>query len=343
MQANATTQAPGSQPTSMLTNAQDPAIFGGLWVDGQNVDREISNKTKGETTDTASYLQEYVERGYTIFRGVIAPELVDRVVNDTLDIFNHGERYVAKKGGRYIDPLKMKKDDPEARSHRISDIYGISANARDAIYPPIVAEFLGLVFGEPAIAMQSISFEYGSQQAIHQDTAYVVSNKPRSLAATWLALEDVEEGTGELIYYPGSHRFDHFLFSGSHKEWAVNRDGEEQHKEFLKQLHSQAEARGLKIEHFLPRKGDILVWHADLAHGGAKITKPNRTRRSLVTHFCPQSVKPRYHTSMGDKYFEYEYGPESFFTTKHYDLRDLKRGTLPKIVFDGGVSENRKK
>lgn len=334
--------APGSIKAEILPYAQDASVFGGLWVDDRDAMQRMAADIREATYDLEAHMREYLDRGYTIFKNVISHDLADKVLRDTHDVFAHGERYIAKRGGKYIDPLAISRDKPEDRVVRISDIYAISENARDAIYPGPVAEFIARIFGEPAIAMQSISFEYGSQQAIHQDTAYVVSNKPRSLAATWLALEDVEEGAGELIYYPESHRFDHFLFSGSAKEWAVGRDGDDQHKEFLQQLHAQARARGLAVEHFLPRKGDLLVWHADLAHGGARITKPGKTRRSLVTHFCPASVKPRYRASMGEKYCEFQYGPKSLFTSKHYDLRALERGRLPPIIYDGGVSAGRK-
>ena len=42
------------------------------------------------------------------------------------------------------------------------------------------------------------------------------------------------------------------------------------------------------------KKGDILVWHADLAHGGSPVKRPELTRQSLVGHFCPQSAEPLY-------------------------------------------------
>ena len=32
------------------------------------------------------------------------------------------------------------------------------------------------------------------------------------LIASWIALEDVQPGSGELMYVPGSHRFEVFIF-----------------------------------------------------------------------------------------------------------------------------------
>ena len=41
------------------------------------------------------------------------------------------------------------------------------------------------------------------------------------------------------------------------------------------------------------RKGDALIWAADLAHGGKPISQ-DHTRLSIVTHYCPAEVAPLY-------------------------------------------------
>ena len=76
----------------------------------------------------------------------------------------------------------------------------------------MLAPPLKLIFEDNPLAFQSIYFHRGSQQSIHQDTAYVITKKPLSLAASWLSLQDVEPGSGELAYYPKSHKYDHFYF-----------------------------------------------------------------------------------------------------------------------------------
>ena len=65
---------------------------------------------------------------------------------------------------------------------------------------------------------------------MHRDTAYVVVDPPLALAACWIALEDVRPGSGELMYYDGSHRMDDHLFSGRYKCWHPDRDGVDQHE-----------------------------------------------------------------------------------------------------------------
>ena len=42
---------------------------------------------------------------------------------------------------------------------------------------------------------------------------------------------------------------------------------------------------GFKKEKFLAKKGDLLLWHANLLHGGDSIKNDNLTRWSQVTHY----------------------------------------------------------
>ena len=41
---------------------------------------------------------------------------------------------------------------------------------------------------------------------------------------------------------------------------------------------------------FTAKKGDVLIWHANLIHGGEKITRPGSTRKSIVVHYFADGV-----------------------------------------------------
>lgn len=310
-----------------------------LWIDDDN---EFSRRIDSVPSHLAEYVSDFSRDGYVVIKNAVSEEVIDQILQETDAIFSDPEKYVVRNAGKYVDPVDLPS---LGIGDRIIDLYGVSPAARQAIHSPIVTEFLQLVFEEPAIAMQSLSFNYGSQQSIHQDTAYVISKEPLKLAASWLALEDVTPGAGELIYYPGSHKFDHFLFGGDTKGWEKKRHGDEAHMEFLKQLHDQAKARGIEIERFIAKKGDILIWHADLAHGGARSTIPGQTRKSLVTHYCPFSNKPKFVDLAGEHYFEHRVdhtnGATGYFASRHYELEDLSRTQNASIYYDGGVSRRR--
>ena len=44
--------------------------------------------------------------------------------------------------------------------------------------------------------------------------------------------------------------------------------GDEPHDRWSRWLREEGERRGLELQTFRAKKGDILIWHADLAHGG---------------------------------------------------------------------------
>src|SRR6266516_4337125 len=72
--------------------------------------------------------------------------------------------------------------------------------------------FVELIFGAPAIAFQSLYFEYGSQQGLHRDPMFVVTDPPSHLLASWVALEDITPDSGPLAYVPGSQHLPWYEF-----------------------------------------------------------------------------------------------------------------------------------
>jgi ectoine hydroxylase-related dioxygenase (phytanoyl-CoA dioxygenase family) len=207
----------------------------------------------------------------------------------------------------------------ELERARVVDSYAFYDSAREALFARPIVDFLRTIFEADPLLFQSLSFHKGSQQGMHQDTAYVVVSSPLRLAGVWIALEDVVEGSGELMYYRGSHRLPEYLFSGEHKHWKPERDGDEQHAEWGRLLNENAERLGMERQTFLARKGDVLIWSADLAHGGSPVTDPELTRRSLVGHFCPDGVEPNYFTYRTDRRTKVPYGG-GWYSSEYYDL-----------------------
>jgi len=75
----------------------------------------------------------------------------------------------------------------------------------------------------------------------------------------------------------------------------------------------------LTLQRFLARKGDALIWAADLAHGGSPITDPRLTRRSLVTHYTPESTAPAYFRALPtEKRVRFTVRPGCSWITSYY-------------------------
>jgi phytanoyl-CoA hydroxylase len=238
-------------------------------------------------------LDQLMRDGYTVIENAVPHWAIDAYLREY-------EAAVATPGAVEIDVPAVGRrpfDREQARraGTKVLDTGMILPSGTLLCFAPRVSRVLEAVFSDKVLAFQTLHFEVGSTQGIHQDTAYVVvQQEPMHLLAVWLALEDVQPGTGELIYYIGGHRIPDFCYSGQFKHWNPDRDGHEQHEAHSWHMHQQARDKGLQLGRFLPRKGDVLFWHADLPHGGSEITQPNTSRRSLVTHYCPRSRDPHY-------------------------------------------------
>lgn len=297
--------------------------YGGLWIDRSDwrdqLDRRV--RAKSIATHTAQRIESFVENGYVILERAVDPAAIDRFETRISAAFANGDSSVlCQPLGRHA-PQPITAETPR-RGARVVDAFAPLPEALELLSSPALTAFLKAIFDADPHLFQSLSFDLGSEQGLHQDTAYVVVERPLELAAAWIALEDVTPGSGELMYMPGSHRFPDFPFGGDKKHWNPQSDGEGPHEAWARWLYEEGERRGLQVRRFLPKKGDVLIWHADLAHGGSPVTTPGVTRKSLVGHYCPRGVRPNY----------FLYNPERrtllqrgglYYSSEHYDLRGV--------------------
>ena len=296
--------------------------FGGLWTDRRDAETMLAQKRRAGEINflVARKLRFWMKHGYVILRNAVPHEWIDELMRDIDGAWERKDpRYkVQTDHDNYIPLAEADRSSPKIK---LLDVYAYSEAARQIMFAPKIEYFLRTVFERDVLCFQNLTFEMGSTQGIHQDTAYVVCSKPMELAASWVALEDVKPGSGELRYYPGSHRYPDFNFGDeTRKHWDVNIDGVDAHKAFIKSLHDNAKEMGLELDHFRPRKGDALIWSADLAHGGAPITNPALTRRSYVSHYCPNDVDPHYFSFLEQRRTKREVRPGCYYSSSHYDL-----------------------
>ncbi|NQX89597.1 MAG: phytanoyl-CoA dioxygenase family protein [Halioglobus sp.] len=303
-------------------------IFEPLWVDAPGAGDEIQRRLQSGALcqELANQLHHLVRHGWVVIPAVLSEQEADDLSLEIGRVVEHPECFIARRQREaYAHPTSDIYSDP---TMRLIDYHVNSPLARQAVFASPIKNFLKAAFEDEINAFQCLTFHYGSQQALHQDGAYVVVSKPLQFMASWIALEDVTEGSGELTYYSGSHKLDDFLFGKNSKSWNPSVHGREMHKHYLKTLQERSEAAGCVRETFLARKGDALIWASDLIHGGGDITT-DATRRSLVTHYCPAKVMPNFSTFT--RYFYREPVVEGcYISSRHYDLRPDRRGFLSK-------------
>ena len=201
------------------------------------------------------------DHGYAIFDlGPEALELCDAAVAD-------------------VEPLILASD-----AGRAQDAWRRSAAVRALALQPRVLDMLQQAYGREPFAFQTLNFRVGTGQEIHTDTVHFNSRPEGFMCGVWIALEDIAAEAGPLRYYPGSHLLPRITMADA---GVIARRGtpSDYLTHYVPALAAQLASAGLQPVDAVIRKGQALIWAANLAHGGAPVLRQGSTRRSQVTHY----------------------------------------------------------
>ena len=150
-----------------------------------------------------------------------------------------------------------------------------------------VQRLVRLLLGVEPMPFQTIAFRTGSQQKPHTDTVHMTTYPLGYMLATWTSFEDGDPESGPLFYYPGSHRLPYLTMGDLNvppERFAES--GYQSYQDLYEPaMLAQLEKHDLKPAFFGPRTGDLFLWHANLAHGGAPRRDLTASRKSLVCHY----------------------------------------------------------
>lgn len=155
---------------------------------------------------------------------------------------------------------------------------------------PEITRLLGFLLGKTVIPFQSLSFIQGSEQRAHSDSIHMTTEPPGYLIATWTALEDCTEDAGALFYYPGSHRLPFVTtadYDSGNTRFTIGQNSNRRYEDKIAALIAE---HRLEKKVFAAKRGDVLIWHSNLLHGGGPIRQPGATRRSFVCHYFAEGV-----------------------------------------------------
>jgi phytanoyl-CoA hydroxylase len=150
---------------------------------------------------------------------------------------------------------------------------------------PELLELLEVLMGGKARLFQSINFFKGSEQDSHSDSIHMTTYPQGGLLGVWIALEDINGDNGPLHYYPGSHKLPYYMNKDYQNEGNKYLVGAKSYTEYERMIEQKIAERGLKKEVFKAKRGDVLIWHANLVHGGEPHLNKNKTRQSMVLHY----------------------------------------------------------
>lgn len=179
-------------------------------------------------------------------------------------------------------------DDPTANKtsgeRRIQDAWKFDEDVQAIASNPTVRARLSKLYGRAAFPFQTLNFPIGTQQAVHSDSVHFSSLPERFMCGVWVAMEDVSADAGPLFYIPRSHTWP--IVSNA----MIGRRGygsalNSAQDPYAGAWRALCEANDAKPEPFLAKKGQALIWSANLLHGGSKQNDPRLTRWSQVTHY----------------------------------------------------------
>ena len=195
--------------------------------------------------------------------------------------------------------------DARLTPHKLNDLYLESDVIRRTVLEERLSGVLEEVLEGPPLVCNSLNLEFGSQQRDHTDSLYMTAPVGLYLAASWIALEDGSPDSGPLRYYAGSHKIPPYLFTTG----AITAVDAEMPR-YYEYMQRELARREIKAETFVPKVGDVFIWHSQLYHGGEPIKNPSLTRRSLVTHYWRAQDIPRRHGSVGPHRYYFRRPPQ---------------------------------
>jgi hypothetical protein len=163
---------------------------------------------------------------------------------------------------------------------RVQDAWKQVEEVRELAISPTVLGALEQLFGRAALPFQTLNFPIGTRQRTHSDTVHFDSRPSGFMAGVWVALENIDLDNGPLQYYPGSQTLPVYTMQDFGLE-----PGYENYPVYETHIHELVEAEGLAPEYGCIERGQALIWHSNLLHGGAAQRDLSRSRHSQVTHY----------------------------------------------------------
>lgn len=239
------------------------------WLDGPVTNEQIKAKPGFENLSekVQEQILQWPENGFMIIEKVFSESQVN-TINEEIDSL-----------------LSKQKIDWRYGNSKLMFAYRHSEKIQQILNDSPLKGIMDFVLGTEVSLFQSINFHYGSNQKAHSDSIHMSTFPAGYLIAAWIALEDIQPGSGELEYYPGSHKLPyltnkHFQHGGN--KYFLGKAPYDGYEAKVQEVIAEHE---LQSQRFLPRKGDVLIWHANLLHGGSPVKNKEQSRKSMVLHY----------------------------------------------------------
>lgn len=204
---------------------------------------------------------------------------------------------------RYIKKKNFKTN-PEAfhynSSPRIVETWKYIKEVREIAHDKKINYILKkLKKNKKPIPFSTINFIKGTEQPMHSDYIHFATKPDFFLTGVWIALENIDPSAGPLAVVERSHKFP--ILNNEKLHLNIPKNESELKKNYSKYenyLKKIIKKKKCKPKELIIKKGEIVIWDANLLHGALKIKNKKLTRKSLVYHYhfsdCKKYYNPLY-------------------------------------------------
>jgi ectoine hydroxylase-related dioxygenase (phytanoyl-CoA dioxygenase family) len=243
--------------------------------------------------------EEFQAQGFLVFDPQIDAGTIDRAVARMQSLYL-AENDSGDRSGKVV----AYRD-----NRRVQDAWKIDPSVKAIATAPRVLEILAALYGRKPLPFQTLNFRVGTEQQPHSDTIHFNSSPAGFMCGVWVALEDIDRDNGPVVYFPGSQKWSEVALADVDAfeapepgPWSLilaplrtaARDTNADYAKYERLIRHRIAATRAELAHATIRKGQALVWAANLVHGGSPQLDRRRTRASQVTHFFFEGC--RYYT-----------------------------------------------
>lgn len=178
------------------------------------------------------------------------------------------------------------------KSPRIVEAWKFSKSVAQLALNDKIYKTLNFFYQRKPLPISTLNFIKGTEQPLHSDYMHFATIPERYLAGVWIALEDTNKFNGALTVIPKSHQFPIVDFNSFNlKKPDSIQSLEKCYRVYEKYVKELISIKQLKPKKIYIKKGQAIIWAANLLHGGSKLLNNKFTRRSQVVHYHFKSCK----------------------------------------------------
>lgn len=278
-------------------------------------------------------IKDFNDKGYVIIKNLFSNKVIDNIIKEI-----------------YID------NPNNIIPGRLTDAWKNFDSIGKLAFDNKILNILENLYNKKPVPFQTLNFYRGTEQKLHSDQIHFCSEPENFMCGLWIAFEDITMEKGPLIYYPGSQKFEFYDMQKLNLKVGDYLSYENKIEDIIKKSN-------LKPEYGIIKKGDAIIWHANLIHGGYKRME-DLSRMSMVIHYFFENTKywtplnstyenkvyrnpqdfinPRFKNMVNDlKIIENENLWVKYYKKKYFDLNDFSDNEAIKHYCDYGIKENR--